>query len=143
MVQTWECPACGRAFGRTQQTHVCAPAMTVEQYFAARPAWEREVFDAVAAHFAEVGPVHMEPVGVGVLVKRGRTFVELRPKRERLELSVLLEREVDHPRIRRRVSAGARRTAHLIDLRSAADVDEHVRRWLTESYVAADGRARG
>ncbi len=77
----WECPACGRRFGRTNQGHVCAPAMTVDAYFAGRDPADREVFAAVAAHLRELGEVEVEAVGVGVLFKCPGTFVELRPRR--------------------------------------------------------------
>jgi transposase-like protein len=37
----WTCPACDRHFGRRNQSHTCAPAMSVDAYFAARPAAHR------------------------------------------------------------------------------------------------------
>ena len=58
-----------------------APALTLDQYFATGPAHERPVFDAVVAHLRAVGPVHVEPVSVGILLKSSRTFAELRPMR--------------------------------------------------------------
>ncbi len=70
----WVCPECGRQFGRTKQGHECAPAMSVEEYFSTGPPFERPVFDAVMAHLATVGPVHIEPVSVGIFLKRSRTF---------------------------------------------------------------------
>ena len=53
--------------------------MSIEEYFATGPPHERPVFDAVMAHMASVGPVHVEPVSVGIFLKRARTFAELRP----------------------------------------------------------------
>ena len=77
---SWTCPDCKRLFGRTRQSHECAPAMTLEEYFSTGPAFERPVFDAVMAYLESIGgPFHLEPVSVGVFVKTHRSFLELRP----------------------------------------------------------------
>jgi len=44
----WRCPDCRRSFGRTNQSHSCAPAGTVDDYFAERPATLRKIYDAIA-----------------------------------------------------------------------------------------------
>jgi len=31
---TWTCQKCDRRFGRRNQSHECAPALTVSEYFA-------------------------------------------------------------------------------------------------------------
>ena len=48
----WECPECGRTFARVRQGHECAPAMSLEEYFATGPARERPIYEAVVAEFA-------------------------------------------------------------------------------------------
>lgn len=131
----WTCPACGRRFGRRNQSHECAAALTLEEYFSTGPAMERPIFDAVIGHLRSIGPVHVEPVQVGILIKRGRTFAELRPRRDRVVLSVLLSRVIDHPKVVRTVRTSGHRAAIFIDLRTAADVDDDVRGWLAEAYL--------
>ena len=74
----WDCPECGRRFARRGQGHECAPAMSIEEYFATGPERERPIFDAVMAHLDTVGPVHVEPVSVGIFLKRAQTFAQLR-----------------------------------------------------------------
>lgn len=133
----WTCPKCRRRFGRTGQSHECAPAMTLAEYFATGPARERPVVEAVLAHLGSLGPLHVEPVSVGVLLKRDVTFAELRPMVRWIALWFALPRVVDHPRIARRVGASASRTFHVVNLREPADLDETVRGWLAESYHAA------
>lgn len=130
----WSCGACGREFGK-RRSHVCVPALSVDAYFAARPSFEREIFDAVRAHLESLGPVIVEPVGVGVLFKARRTFVELRPKAHWVDLSIGLNRRLEHPRITRTVRTATRRTYHGIRVRSASDIDREVREWLSESYA--------
>lgn len=68
-------------FGRTRQSHECAPAMTLEAYFSTGPPFERPVYDAVMAYLSTLRdePFHIEPVSVGVFVKTHKSFLELRP----------------------------------------------------------------
>ena len=133
----WTCPRCSRSFGRANRPHTCLPALAVETYFAGRSPAQRRVYDAVVDHMQELDGVDIEAVSVGILIKRARTFAELRPQRSWFVLSVLLPRAVAHPRIKRTSPGGARRVAHFIDLRDAADVDDDVRAWLTEAYMDA------
>lgn len=137
-METWSCPACGREFGK-RQSHVCAPALPVEAYFAERPAVEREIFEAVRGHLESLGPLIVEPVGVGILFKRKRTFAELRPKAKWVALSFGLNRRAEDARITRTTKTNTARTYHGVRLTSAASIDDVVRAWLTESYLEFAG----
>ncbi|MDQ6669593.1 MAG: DUF5655 domain-containing protein [Chloroflexota bacterium] len=110
--------------------------MSLDAYFASGRAFERPIFEAVRAHLEAVGPLHIEAVMVGILFKRQRTFVELRPKRDRVVLSLLLSRPLSHPRIVKTYGSGGR-MAYFIDLRTPAEVDEDVRDLLTEAYLSS------
>jgi hypothetical protein len=132
---TWVCPECGRQFGRNRQSHDCQPAITVDEYFSTGPPHERPVFDAVMAHLDTLGPVHVEPVSVGIFLKCPRKFAELRPKQKWVALSFVLSHEIDHSKIARKMRGSATRIFHVVNLRSPDDVDEDVRGWLTESYL--------
>jgi hypothetical protein len=109
--------------------------MTLDRYFSTGPARERPIFEAVLAHLETLGPVHVEPVAVGILLKRARTFAELRPMRDWVALSFWLSRTVRDPRITRRVGGSGRRTCHFVRARGPQDIDEQVRDWLTEAYL--------
>lgn len=97
---------------------------------------ERPIFDAVMDHLESVGPVHVEPVSVGIFLKRARTFAELRPKTKWVALYLPLSTMVDHPRIARRIAVSGNRTWYAINLRGPEDVDDQVRSWLTEAYLS-------
>src|SRR5688572_1959179 len=130
----WTCPGCARQFGRRGQSHECAPALSLEEYFSTGPERERPIFEAVAAHLESVGPVVVEAVSVGILFKRTRTFAQLRPKVNWVALSFWLPRTVDDARIARRIAGTGVRTYHFVNLRSADEVDATVKDWLTESF---------
>ena len=87
-------------------------------------------------HLTTVGPVHLEPVSVGLFFKRSRTFVELRPMTRWVVLSFILSRSVDDARITRRITISGHRTYHQTKLHSPADVDDQVRDWLTDAYLS-------
>jgi hypothetical protein len=134
-VTSWTCPRCHRRFGRRNQSHECAPAMTLDEYFSTGPERERPIFDAVMVHVTSLGPVHVEPVSVGIFLKRSRTFAELRPMTKWVALSFSLGRVEHHSQIARRMKGSANRTFHVVNLRGPDDVDDTVRGWLTEAYL--------
>ena len=133
----WRCPNCEREFGRANQSHVCVPGCTLDECFAGRPAYQREIYDALHAHLAALGPVHTDVVRVGVFLKHVSKLGEVRPKARSLSLDLVLPRLVDDPRITRRIRLSSERTAHFIKLTRLEDFDDQVRDWLTEAYDAA------
>jgi predicted transport protein len=115
---------------------VCLPTVAIDDYFAARPAGERAIFDAVVGHLLAVdSDIDVEAATVGILVKKRRTFVELRPKTRWVELSIMLTRPIDDRRVSKRIVVSRTRFAYFFRLRSAADVDDDLRELLTESCL--------
>ena len=111
--------------------------MTLEEYFASGPPHERPVFEAVMRHLETVGPVHVEPVSVGIFLKHVGKFAELRPMRRWVALSFSLPREVPHRTIRRQVMHWHGRYFHVANLAGADDFDDELAVYLTEAYVYA------
>jgi hypothetical protein len=134
----WRCDDCGRTFGRTNQSHICEPIDPKKQNepFADRPAAQRRACEAVLRHLKKLGPVTIEVVAVGVLVRAKRTFVELRPKRDCLALSFILPERIADPRIVRVIEISPQRIAHFVELRRPSDVDRDVKDWIAASYFA-------
>jgi hypothetical protein len=130
----WFCPECGRSFRRPGQQHECAPALSLEEYFSTGPPWERPIFEAVLAHLESLGPMIVEPVSVGIFIKSNGSFVELRPATRWVTLSFPLSRRMSHPRMTRKPIGSGRKIFHFINLSSAAEVDDEVRAWLSESF---------
>jgi hypothetical protein len=137
-VAAWTCPECDRQFGHRNQSHECVPAMSEAEYFASDAGLERQIYDAVLGHLSSVGPLRVEFLTAGIFFKRKSTFAELRPMRSpRVRLSVLLSRVVSSARFVKTWHGPANRHAYFIDLRSAGEVNEEVRDWLTEAYHAS------
>ena len=113
--------------------------MSIEEYFSTGPAHERPIFEVVMRHLTTVGPVHVEPVSVGIFLKRDRTFAELRPMLHWVALSFSLPRPVGHPTITRKVLTYNGRYHHVANLRSPNDLDDALRGWLTEAYLNSPG----
>ena len=76
---------------------------------------------------------------MGLLFRTSRTIVELRPKPGRLELGVVLDHRVEHPRVRRNVRASASSTAVMVDLAIIDDLDPFVTGLLDEAYGTSPG----
>ena len=111
--------------------------MSLEEYFSTGPAHERPIFEAVMAHLKTVGPVHVEPVSVGIFLKRAQTFAQLRPRDRWVALSFSLPRKVDHERIIRKVMEYHGRYYHVANLRDPSEFDGRLQAWLTEAYFAS------
>lgn len=127
----WTCPRCERAFG-ANRAHVCTPGMPVAFWLEQLPDAQRGAAEAVLAVASKRRGVVVEAVSVGVLIKRDRTLVELRPKTKWLQLSFITKDAIESPRISRRIPL-ATGTAYFVRLRDAADVDREVRGWLVRS----------
>jgi hypothetical protein len=133
----WTCPECGRQFRRTRQSHECAPAMTLEEYFSTGPPHERPVFEAVMAHVNTLGPVHVEPVSVGIFVKRDGSWMELRPMERWVAMSFPLHRRAGHRTIVRKVMQWNGRYYHIANVTGPEDFDDALADLVTESYAGA------
>lgn len=138
----WICPNCDRQFGRFQQSHVCVPGMSLDEYYADQPPFHREVAEAVIEHLRSEGDIHVEPVSVGVLIKHGRTIVELRPMKQWLALSFVLPYRVKHPRITRTMkmsgAGGSDAASHVVRVYAVDDIDDQVREWLSAAMLTSD-----
>jgi hypothetical protein len=114
--------------------------MTLEEYFSTGPERERPIFEAVIAHLETLGPIYVEPVSVGIFLKKPERVAQLRPATRWVDLSFSLRRQVRDPRIvRKPIPHGDGRWWHAARLVGPEDVDDVVRDWLTEAYGSAPG----
>jgi len=113
--------------------------MTLDEYFATGPDREQPIYEAVMAVLDGVGPVHVEPVAVGIFLKKAGSFAQLRPLDRWVALSLSLGRVVTHPTITRKVQLWGGRWYHVFNLRGPEDVDADIGGWLVEAYLEAPG----
>src|SRR6476661_6873928 len=132
----WTCPRCGRSFGRRDQPHSCVPAADLDEWLAGRPPLVREVLDRVAAALASYDDVSFEATKAAVMVKRARTFAEVKPRRASVELGFIVSRRIDDARIAGTFDLTKTRIVHRVELTDAVAVDAQVRAWLAEAYQA-------
>ena len=125
-----------------RQGHVCGPAVSLDVYFAKLSAGDREIYSVIADHLLDLGKVVIEPVGVGILFKRGKTIVELRPRRVGMVLSFVCDRAVPNTRVSRHVRMSSGRVANFVPLRRADEIDDVLLDWLTESFHSAGGKPK-
>jgi hypothetical protein len=127
----WACPNCKRTFGKTNHGHLCAPAMTEDDF-------ERPIYEEVKGFLlAADKDVRIEYVSVGVFFKKRTNFAELRPLTKWTKLIFKLPRDLDHPSITKKWP-GPNRTYYELRLHSPADVTDEVRGWLAEAAANDD-----
>lgn len=129
----WTCAACGRLFARRGQSHDCAPGLTLEEYFATGPTFERPVVDAVLGLF-EPGAVHVDCVSVGLFLKSPEKFAELRPMTQWVAVWFALGRRAQHRTITRKVTPHGGRWWHVANVRTPADLDADLAALLVEAH---------
>ncbi|WIV54361.1 DUF5655 domain-containing protein [Amycolatopsis nalaikhensis] len=134
MPTRWTCPRCDREFARAGQGHTCVPGCTVEDTFAGKPPWQREVYDAVLEHVHTLGDVHEDAVKVGVFLKREHKLAELRPRSRDVLVYLWLPHPVTTARIAPAGWAKGARVGHKLSLRGVSDVDDEVRDWFTLAF---------
>lgn len=133
----WDCPHCSRRFARAGQGHECSPAMAMEEYLSTGPDFEAPIVEALLTGLAAVGPVHVEPLSVGVYLKRAQMFAMLRPMARWEAVTFSLPRVAHHRLIVRKVVKEGQRHWHTANVATTADVDTALIELLTEAYLDA------
>ena len=86
-------------------------------------------------HLDTVGAVHVEPVSVGIFLKRARSFAQLRPMTQWVALSFSLRRPVTHRTITRKVQPVRVSLPPCGQPAESDDLDDQLLGWLTEAYL--------
>ena len=139
-MERWTCPKCKRVFGKKNQSHLtCEEAVTLDDYFALARPFEKPIFDAVMAEIGELEGLIIDPLGIGILLKNGPMFAELRPKTKWTALGFGLPRKVESNRFSRKVAEYGKKYFHVINVTDPEQIDDQVIEWLTEAYHFAGG----
>ncbi len=122
MTGRWLCPDCGRTFGRARQGHTCSPAMSIDDYLATAPDHERPVATALIDFARTLEHAVVEPVSVGLILKRRSTFVMARTMTRWVSLNIMLPRVVTDPAPDRKVQQQAGAHHHVWNVRTVDDL---------------------
>jgi hypothetical protein len=114
--------------------------MSLEEYFATGPAHERPVFEAVMACLAGAGPVHVEPVSVGIFLRNPHKVAELRPRDRWVAVSFTLPHQAHHRTIVRKVIRYGAGWFHVANVAEPAAVDDELAGLLVQAYDLARSR---
>jgi len=134
---TWTCPRCDRPFA-TRRAHVCEPGLPVDYWLAERPDGQREAAAEIIELARGIAGITVEAVSIGVLIKRERSIIELRPKTKWLQLSVIAKRPLAasaRAKVSRVVEWGRDMTAYFVRLTTPAEIDRSMRAWLRQALV--------
>lgn len=138
----WKCAECGRAFGKRNQSHDCAPPLDAEAFFDGSPDFEREIVtEAIEFMCSLDGAIHHEFLSIGVFFKYETAFVQLRTMRRWVAVCFNLNRVLHHERIARKVVEHSGRFYHVVNVRHISEIDEQLRGWLAEAYADELDRA--
>lgn len=117
--------------------------MTIDEFFAGFPE-SRALFDAVQAAVAAIGRAEVRVTKSQVAFRHTRAFAwawmpdqYLGAGHAPLVLTLALRRRDPSPRWKEIVEPAPGRFTHHLELRSAADVDAQVRRWMEEAWEQA------
>ncbi|MCE7937936.1 hypothetical protein DCC79_12435 [bacterium] len=112
-------------------------------FFGGRDA-ARGIFDAVRAAVEAAGPAEVRVTRSQVAFRRRRPFAwawtpdrYLGPGHAPLVLTLSFAQRDPSPRWKQVVAPTPRRFTHHLELWSAADVDDEVRRWVRDAWTAA------
>ena len=109
--------------------------MPLEVWLAERTEPQARAAEAVLAIVRRYRGLVVEAVGVGVLIKRERTIVELRPKVRWLDLSFISTATIASRRIARTLDM-PKGKVYYVHLHDDSDVDAELRRWLATALAA-------
>ena len=132
----WTCPNCDRRFGAPGQSHMCAPGLSLDEYFAGARPEAKPIFDVINGHLETLdGDLIVDPVNDRkILFKNGPTFAILDSMTKWVALGVTLTRRLDSPRLSRKVADNGSTYHHVFNLTSAEMIDDEMLDWLTEAF---------
>jgi hypothetical protein len=129
----WICPKCGRGFVTANLWHSCYVG-TVDEFFGDH-AHLRPLFDAYVRFVETIGPFTVEVVRTRIsFVTRARFAGVVRLRRDALVAGFWLKRALDSARFTKIEHIQRQDWVYQLLLRSEADLDGELHRWLTEAY---------
>jgi Domain of unknown function (DUF5655) len=137
MRDLWECPACGRRFANTNQSHSCSNPV-LEAILDANDPGPVAIFREVVAALDAAGTFRIHPQKTRIAFISRMSFASCRLTRGWVDMGLILPGPVDDSRIRSIDLYGPTSFGHTLRLHAVEDVDETVRGWLGEALRRGD-----
>jgi hypothetical protein len=130
----WTCPKCGERFISPNLWHSCG-RHTYDRLFAKSEPRVRRIFDRLARMARRCGPVRIYPQKTRVVFQSRIRFAGGQPRKRLFLAGFLLPRDVTSPRFSKVLHNLSRHyNAVYVPLRTEADVDREVGRWMRQAY---------
>jgi hypothetical protein len=125
----WRCPKCARRFANCRQAHSCG-RWTVASHLARCSPAVRRLFRAFTRMVRRAGPFTYAPVASRIGLQARMIFAAAYPKRDRLDIHLILPQHVRHPRFTRIGPGGD----HHLRITSSRQLDAQLARWVRAAY---------
>jgi hypothetical protein len=130
----WTCPACGERFISPNLWHSCG-RRTYDRLFAGSEPHVRRIFSRLASLARRCGPVRIYPQKTRVVFQVRIRFAGGTPQKRQFVAGFLLPRTTHSPRFVRVLDGVSRHyKAVYVPLRTEAEVDAEVARWMRRAY---------
>ena len=108
--------------------------MDLDEWLKTSPDHERPVAERLIQLVDHLPGAFLEPVQVGLFVKRNSNFAQLRTRTKWTALSIKLAREVPRPAPDLKIQRMGSRYFHTYNLRAAGDLTEFLEDLIAEAY---------
>lgn len=133
----WICPKCRRIFAHNKQGHSCRRVELAEHF--KNKALAKTLFDALVLKInTQIGQCRIISLPCCVHLFGRYDFLALLPKKDRLEVRLALNRELESPRLKLAVPLSASTYKNCVDIFTLKEVDAELMGWLKQSYYLKD-----
>lgn len=134
--EAWVCPKCGRSLTIRNQEHVCGH-YDLEAHFQNRDPVGRAAFDWMCDIFESLGPYDLIPMKTTIAFAHGVNLAFVTTRRKGADLSVVLSRPPNSPRVIGSIAYSKSKTIYRIRVTDLEELDNELKSWLEESYSSS------
>ena len=119
------------------------PEYSVKDHFTGKPPALRALYDRLLAIVGGLGPIQEQANKTSIHLVRGSALAGVEVRKDCLLINIKSDRRIDSPRVEKAEQISAGRFHHRVRIRSLADLDPQLRKWLNEAYALSGGRGKG
>ena len=128
----WTCARCNRVFVKSNQPHSCK-SVPLESHFQNKEQ-ARELFDCLVENVeSKIGKCKIISLPCCIHLFGNYDFLAALPRRDRLEIRFVMDRELRSPRLKTSVPMSRFVFKNCIDIYKKEEIDFEIMGWLGES----------